>query len=302
MYCKKFAFGGGYNRIGKPVGLCPSSKSVQVKPPQGKSILGRAGFYFLLFVSILLSPVFITSCCNNVFADILLRTYDDPFDEAPDADWFSEEKKIFISWTKDEGADEYILFRAEDSLSPQYEQIYRGKGLSFTDTLSNGLNVNQRYLYKLDKTRGRKTFYGQKKAYAYCCDRSRDIYDNNTEEKMIKLTSDIDSLNLYYGRFCDGTVIYEEDFFYVVIPPHRQAELVLERISPASSTTNYINYRDKGLPEQTFPPNALQLENRTSEEQVRKIMLCLDSTCVTGAGLYIVTYNFSLANISKYQN
>ena len=290
---------GGYNRIGK---LYPALNTPQFKEISENKNSGKAkNLFSFISLSILLSTIFITSC-SNLIADVLLRTYDDPFDEVPNADWFSEEKKIVISWTKDEGADEYILLRAEDSVSPQYKQIYRGKGLSFTDTLSNGLNVNQRYLYKLDKIRGTKPFYGQKMAYAYCCDRSRDIYYNNTEEKKIELTSDIDSLNLYYGRFCDGTVIFEEDYFYVVIPPHRQAELVLEQTAPSMSTQCYINFTDKGSPEQTFPTGSLKLENRTSEYQIRKIKLSLDSSCVTGSGLYIVTYNLSLANISKYQN
>ncbi|MCR5387128.1 MAG: hypothetical protein K6E69_08405 [Treponema sp.] len=236
--------------------------------------------------------------CENPIADILLRTYSDPFDQAPVVDSFSERKKIFISWDKDEGADDYILMRAEDAFSPQFAEIYRGRQLNYKD---EKINEGTRYLYRLDKTRGKRTFISEKKGYGYCASRINDTLKNNFKKDAVEILSDRTNMVLYYGRFCDGTEIFEEDYFYVNIPPQMQAEIVLTQQNPSSSSGRYIEYVDDGCPAVPFPTQSVKFRNSDTVWQKRIFSLSLDKSCVLSEGVYMVTYDIALAHISKLQ-
>ena len=104
---------------------------------------------------------------------------------------------------------------------------------------------------------------------------------------------------LYFGKFCDGTIIKEDDFFYVNIPPGRQAELVLTQLNPTPDTGKFIQLTDNGLPASTFSARSYILKNTGTEWEKRPIMLSLDPNCITTHGIYMVTYNIELANITK---
>ncbi|MCR5386864.1 MAG: hypothetical protein K6E69_07060 [Treponema sp.] len=249
---------------------------------------------FMLIASIILCTFF--TSCENPIGDVLLRTYSDPFDQAPVVDSFSVEKKIFINWDKDEGADEYILMRAEDADNPQFTEVYRGVSLAYTD---ENLNPSTRYLYSLDKKRGKTNFISKKRGYGYCASRRNDAYKNNTEKTAIELLADRTNMVLYFGKFCDGTIIKEDDFFYVNIPPGRQAELVLTQLNPTPDTGKFIQLTDNGLPASTFSARSYILKNTGTEWEKRPIMLSLDPNCITTHGIYMVTYNIELANITK---
>lgn len=251
---------------------------------------------FMLIASIILCTLFLS--CENPIADVLLRTYSDPFDQAPVVDSFSERKKIFISWDKDEGADDYILMRAEDSFNPQFEEIYRGRQLNYKD---EKINEGTRYLYRLDKIRGKRPFISEKKGYGYCASRINDTLKNNFKKDAVEILSDRTNMVLYYGKFCDGTEIFEEDYFYVNIPPQMQAEIVLTQQNPSSSSGRFIEYVDDGCPAVPFPPQAVKFRNSDTVWQKRIFSLSLDKNCMPSEGVYMVTYDIALAHISKLQ-
>lgn len=279
---KKFMFGRKYLCIVRPRYLSSKNKILKLL-----ELLFCLSFSCTLFTS-----------CENPIADVLLRTYSDPFDQAPVVDSFSERKKIFISWDKDEGADEYILMRAEDATNPQFAKIYRGRQLNYKD---EKINEGTRYLYRLDKTRGKRTFISEKKGYGYCASRINDTLKNNFKKDAVEILSDRTNMVLYYGRFCDGTEIFEEDYFYVNIPPQMQAEIVLTQQNPSSSSGRYIEYVDDGCPAVPFPTQSVKFRNSDTVWQKRIFSLSLDKSCVLSEGVYMVTYDIALAHISKLQ-
>ncbi|MBQ8679935.1 MAG: hypothetical protein IJ530_09220 [Treponema sp.] len=182
---------------------------------------------FLLFLS-----------CENSFEEMLMRTTADPFQEVPTADSFSKENTVYLNWSADEGADEYILLRAFDSLNPSFSEIYRGKGLSYTDT---GVEESYLYLYRLDKTRGGKYFKGKNYAHAVGAQLRKDAYeDNDSESKATFLESDIEA-NISCIRFSDGYELFDKDWYYIVIPARHTAEIMITQVGLSANDTTDFN-------------------------------------------------------------
>ncbi|MBP5402933.1 MAG: hypothetical protein J6Y36_07240 [Treponema sp.] len=187
--------------------------------------------HFSLFI---LSCMICTLCtsCENPIGDVMLRTYRDPFDAAPVVDSMRDEEKIYISWDKDEACDEYILLRAEDSVTPRFDEIYRGTDLSFIDS---GLSVNKKYLYRLDKVRGKVHFISEKKGYGFCSPKRRDVFDNHTKQNALFLNPCVSNLNIYIAIFSDGHVMYEEDWFYIRVPARSVSTIVVSQKDPITN-------------------------------------------------------------------
>lgn len=202
----------------------------------------RKSYFFCLkklfvILYVCMTVVLYTSCKNPV-GDVMLRTYADPFDQAPVVDSMRDEEKIYISWDKDEACDEYILLRTADSVNPRFDEVYRGTDLGYLDS---GLNVNGKYLYRLDKVRGKKTFISEKKGYGFCSPKRRDVYDNHTKQTALFLNPSVSNLNIYIAIFSDGYVMYEEDWFYIRVPARSISTIVVNQTEPIT-TTPLIDY------------------------------------------------------------
>ena len=105
-----------------------------------------------LAIIVLALPVL--SCSEGLLGD-MLRVLTDPVVEGPSVVSFGKEQTIEITWKADPGADEYILYKAEDALLPVYEILYQGTDLSLIDT---DITAEHRYLYTLGKVRGTVLF------------------------------------------------------------------------------------------------------------------------------------------------
>ena len=233
--------------------------------------------------------------CSNPIADIMLRTYDDPIDIAPNVDSFKEEYKIYLNWEKDEGCDEYILLRSDDSATPQFSEIYRGTDLGFVDT---NLNHNSRYLYRLNKRRGQRTFISKKYGRGFCSPKRRDVYDNHTKENALLLIHTIDNLNLYRGMYSDGTEVFEEDWFYVRVPARNKTNIKVVEVSQGSSvlTAPPISYLIEGN-SYTNVGQGFDVANENMEEAYIAFKLKLTSAPSAGT-LDIITYKIKIENTS----
>jgi hypothetical protein len=157
--------------------------------------------------------------------ELLSRDTGDPFIEKPTVESFISSNTIYISWSDDECADEYILQRAIDAYNPQFTEIYRGGGKRYTDA---GLPDQARYVYRLKKRRGNKTFPESGIVMGVSSLVTRDIYEvNDTEKQAIPLSDTTISANMQYYKGESGLILADEDWYYIDIPPRWRASVVI---------------------------------------------------------------------------
>lgn len=188
-------------------------------------------FFFLAFTG-----------CNPGVYDALSRTLDDPVVVSPLVESFVESNAIFVKWGYDEGADEYILERAEDSIGDlAYKTVYSGTGLEYAD---RGLDEGKRYIYRLSKRRGKAMFGPSDEVLGVSSLICRDVYRNDTMDDAIKLESMDYIANIYYYRSYSGLELIDEDWYYIDIPPLRQASVVVNdsQVDVADTPTHFYYY------------------------------------------------------------
>jgi len=169
--------------------------------------------------------LFTLTACSDGMYDMLHRSIEDPKIVKPNVESFVESNTIFISWDYDAGADEYILERAEDSPGLlSYRTAYRGTNLEHAD---RGLENGKRYIYRLSKRRGSQIFGPSDEVLGVSSLITRDVYKNDTMEQALKLESIDYIANIYYYRSYGGLELIDEDWFYIDIPPMRQASVVV---------------------------------------------------------------------------
>ena len=174
-------------------------------------------------VLILIAFITLASCSSGMY-EMLHRTLDDPQIVIPNVESFEEKNTIFINWDFDEGADEYILERAEDKMELHYQIIYKGKDLNFAD---RGLEDDKRYIYRLSKRRGNRIFGPSDEALGVSTILTRDVYRNNSMAQAIKLDSIDYIANMFFYRSYGGLELVEEDWYYIDLPPLRMASIVV---------------------------------------------------------------------------
>ena len=197
-------------------------------------------------VKVLKSFVLVTFCvtlsvCSPGMHEMLHRTTDDPVVVSPRVESYVESNTIFIGWEIDEGADEYILERAVDHPeSLLFIIVYRGKGTAYVD---RGLENNLRYIYRLSKTRGSEIFGPSKEALGISSLVIRDLNRNNTMETAQELVSIDHIASLFYHRSYKGLEVLEEDWYYIDIPPLRQAWIMVDDFqASASNVPTFFEY------------------------------------------------------------
>ena len=184
-------------------------------------------------MGVVLIICFLLISCSVGMNSILGRTIDDPFPEIPVVQSFNGDYSINISWSKDEAADMYYLYRASDDLTPQYHLIYEGKQTKYQDIFS--LPYDEKlYLYRLGKKRGQKLFVDLttpgRTGLGVVSGTHIDSYEPNnsisqaTELGIIELYS---NCWLYMSNSRDGVCIYDEDWYYIDIPPRWKAVIIL---------------------------------------------------------------------------
>lgn len=181
-----------------------------------------------LNLSVLLVLLFI-SCKENEFEPVLFRTQTDPFLDVPHVDSLLRENTVFLDWKDDIAADKFYLMRSDDIENLNFTCIYEGNDTSYIDS---NLTEYSRYIYRLDKLRGQKRFYGEKLIFGYSSSvRKDDSEDNDSENKASFLEYDL-VCNLPCVRYQNKKdAVIDEDWFFVEIPPMRSAAIVLNQTS-----------------------------------------------------------------------
>jgi hypothetical protein len=187
---------------------------------------GKRLFRLRAAVILAAAAVLVLGGCDNPLYELLSRDPSDPRDETPAADSFRKENTVYASWGEDEGADEYILLRADDVAGTlAWEEVYRGPGHEYTDT---DIAQDRLYRYRLDKRRGRGYFTGSKTALAVGA-RLRDDgnEDNDREERAAVLEAELQA-NIHYYVFSDGRVLSDTDWYSIYVPARRTAQVYIK--------------------------------------------------------------------------
>ncbi len=217
--------------------------------------------------ALLISCIILFFSCNNDMYEYISRTSDDPdVSNAPKVVSYAEKDTIFISWEKDDACDTFILLRASDSLSPSFSEIYRGEELAYTDT---DLVSGERYLYRLDKIRGKKYFTSSALGYGICSEMTAEPTDDNNDKEKATILENEYSANLYFARFYDGTEICDYDWYKVSVPPKHTVYVTVTESNLSDTATNTHFMYIVPLYESAVVPqsNAFALKNSSYETE-----------------------------------
>ncbi len=253
---------------------------------------------------VIITLTYITLSCSEGFLVDMMRVIADPVIEDPSVVSFETEGTIYISWVEDPGADEYILYKAEDALTPVYEIIYQGTQLSLTDTDVTG---EHRYLYTLSKVRGTSIFGSSDPVLGVGSLVIKDeLEDNNTKGTATKLVWDLDA-NLYYYRSNDGVEIEDLDWYSITVPPRRKAIIVVTQSGLASGANSWMEYYLESNVHRTVVNNDfIPIENTSYDEKTFYFQISPDSSdptefignpAIGGGGL--INYKISLNSIQS---
>lgn len=254
-------------------------------------------FYPLMLLSFIL-----VSCEPSLFGNILFRTIEDPFDDCPVADSISVKKTVLLSWKEDEGCDEFLLYRAEDHDNLKFELVYNGNNTSFDD---KDVEENCNYIYRLDKKRGNAIFIGKKYAYGYGASCIKDSYEpNDNKENAVFLDYDLICNTTAVKYITNKKTYLDEDWFYVTIPPHRIAELLItqENINKADTDTD-LKIQQLGKKAETVRQmSAISIENPTDERKDFYFYIFPNETKLFSgwSGNTIIQYKVSYSRMIDY--
>ena len=254
---------------------------------------------------LLICMVVLFSCSQNVFEEILFRTKEDPFFDTPTANSLSLENTIFLKWREDSASDVFYLMRSPDQPNLNFTCVYIGQETSFVDS---GLDINNRYIYRLDKSRGEKFFTGNSYAYGCVLNCRKDNYeDNNNEQKATLLEHDL-QCNLPCVRYITENKMYlDEDWFYVTVPPKRIAEILISQkglgdTSIDSETSIYL--QEVGATEISVKQkSAIHLANASNETKKLLFRIYPKTVDLFSSDSFssVIEYTISLNKIFNYE-
>jgi hypothetical protein len=192
----------------------------------------------------------LTAACSLGMDDVLGRTTSDPFQEIPRVRSFNGDLSIVISWSRDEAADEYILYRAKDTATePQYSEIYRGPLTEYRDYQNFSLSeAEDIYLYRLGKRRGSKLFVDissrNKAALGVVSNNRIDFNEPNDSIESATLL-DVEKLTakswFYSSNATDNIKIFDEDWYCIDIQGGWEASVVLSDLDRPAREDHHFN-------------------------------------------------------------
>jgi hypothetical protein len=183
--------------------------------------------------------------CHQEMFEVLNRTPRDPFEEIPVVRFLEERYTIQVTWSFDEAADEYLLYRAQDDLNPDYHLIYQGYSREYSDCFTIN-HAKEKYLYRLLKRRGGRIFGDLttrgKAALGYVSENPKDVFEpNETKVSATLLTFGFFDVNSHYfeSNTLDHLTIYDQDWYSVDIPAKCLANILLiDIVAPRSHPAN----------------------------------------------------------------
>ena len=252
----------------------------------------------------LMLSLLLASCYNSAFDEEIFRTQSDPFPDVPEAESLTRECTVFLSWLRDEGSDEFYLMKSPDTSPPCFSCIYRGRGTEYTDT---DVNDGSRYIYRLDKRRGKKYFEGARYAYGWGSECRKDFYEGNDRiEDATFLEHDL-ICNIPCVRFVTGGKdLTDSDWFYISVPPRRAAEIVISQKGLTNDTAGSLTkLRIQTLGCESVPvrQKVAHVINNTSYETKKfyfKVYPEPTGLFAAGSSTALIEYTVSLSKIYNY--
>ncbi len=243
--------------------------------------------------------LFLVSCSEGLLSD-LSRVITDPVVKAPKVVSFTNDDSITVSWDKDPGADEYLLYRTRDLSVPVYDLVYRGTALSFEDT---NKAEGYRYLYTLTKVRGTKLFGPSDAVLGVVSGVVLDsLEDNNTKDKASHLEWDLQS-NLYYYQSYGNEKLVDYDWYNVTVPPRRKAIIVITQDGLAGGAASWMTYSLEGHSSATVTNgDGIEIPNYTYGEKTFYFRIAPKAVSfvndLTRGGGSFINYTVSLNQIT----
>lgn len=246
----------------------------------------------------------LASCSDDLISDVLFRTMDDPFDDTPIVDSLSREHSSSLSWKNDEACDNFRLMRSYDTSPLCFTCIYEGTGTEYTDL---DMGDKERHIYRLDKTRGKKTFIGGEYAYGFSADcRGDECEPNDEEECATPLSHDL-VCNLPCVKFeTDGKRLIDADWFSVEIPPQRSVEIIIAQhglANESTGTATNLKIQVSGFESESVKQKVAQVISNTSHEaKVFRFRIYPETTELfsSNTSIALIEYTVSLGMTYKY--
>ncbi len=262
----------------------------------------RTGF---IFIALMMGLLF-SSCSGDGLLHEMSRTLGDPDLVMPAVSSFVTENHIKLSWPADANADQYILQKALDATNPVYSVAYSGTGTQYDDMRCND---QERYLYRLTKTRGDRSFGPWDAVMGVASAVCRDALEPNDIESQATTLTSAFAANLYYYSSeaqQNGAVLVQQDvdWYSVSVPPHRQANIVITQdgLSTGSVNTWMYFYQKSFNPVQIVNNQAIVVRNYSdtaTQTFLFKIYPIPSSFAVNGGGS-LITYTVSLNSITSF--
>ena len=180
--------------------------------------------------------VFALASCSGGFLATAARGSADPVIAKPDVLCFRQSRVVEISWEKDDAADEYILERALDidTLGDpvSYNVLYRGPATSYKDIFA----VDNRYLYRLAKTRGERLFGPSDPVLAFSTMNTMDGFEPNDEQGRATPLSYRCDANIHFYKSGTGEVSTDVDWYWLDVPMRSTTYLYIDQGFPAANS------------------------------------------------------------------
>ena len=236
----------------------------------------------VMSAALVLSGAMFFSGCGNGIYEIVTRNQEDPDTFYLKVDSFSEENVIRCSWAKDERCDRYIVMRSEDREPLRFEKVYEGEGTRYEDAV---LKEDTRYLYRLDKVRGKRGFKGKTHYMGIYSKQVKDVYEPNDKKE-----------NVYYYRSTEGTILEDEDWYKIRVPARRQAKITI--IYNVANQPFVITKPYNGEEERPTTNSAVEIKNDTDYEKELRFKISLDKNIVVSGSAGGTCYRYTLRLLS----
>jgi hypothetical protein len=252
-----------------------------------------------------LAAALAVSCGDGLLAEIS-RPLGDPRIESPEVSSFVTENCIGLSWSEDPCTDRYVLQRAEDAADPGFDTVYSGETPGYLDA---DCTDQGRYLYRLVKTRGSRSFGPSRSVMGVASLVCRDSLEPNDVEAAATSLSATLAANLYYYTSIaqpeGAPLVYQDaDWYAVSVPPHRQANIVVTQDGlQGGSTDTWMYFYLKGAnPQQIVNNQAIPVPNYsdTSTVTLRFKIYPVPSFFAQNGGGSLITYSVSLHSITSW--
>ena len=244
------------------------------------------------------------SCGTGLLSD-MERLDEDPKVSNPDVESFVSPNLITVTWGVDEAADEYLLTRAAGENDPlSWVEVYRGDDLRWIEEAVGNERLN---LYQLYKVRGSELFGPSESVLGVGSDICRDTHEpNDVIATATELEADLES-NLWYFAATNGKESVDVDWYSVLLPPRRQAVIVVTDETNTSSTYNFMSWSTPSKSEDDIVSGqSFSIQNHEYESAVVYFRVSPNEqtfrTNMAGYGGKVISYTVSLDQITNFND